>query len=68
MIRLLLMAALSSFCLNAAPAGKTRNVIVVMTDGLRWQEVFAGADEGWRIRKSFARSSGGRVPPRAARR
>jgi hypothetical protein len=24
---------------------KTENVILVMTDGLRWQEVFAGADE-----------------------
>jgi len=31
--------------LGAAPAGrKTRNVIVVMTDGLRWQEVFRGTD------------------------
>ena len=29
----------------AAPVPKTRNVIVVMTDGLRWQEVFGGADE-----------------------
>jgi hypothetical protein len=31
----------------AAPAGeehKTQNVIFVMTDGLRWQEVFQGAD------------------------
>jgi len=27
-----------------AAAGKTENVIVVMTDGLRWQEVFTGAD------------------------
>lgn len=26
------------------PALKTRNVIFVMTDGLRWQEVFQGAD------------------------
>lgn len=29
----------------AAPTGKTRNVVVVMTDGLRWQEVFQGADD-----------------------
>jgi hypothetical protein len=28
----------------AQPAGKTRNIIFVMTDGLRWQEVFNGAD------------------------
>ena len=27
-----------------AAAPRTRNVIVVMTDGLRWQEVFQGAD------------------------
>jgi hypothetical protein len=29
---------------SGAPAGKTRNVLLVMTDGLRWQEVFQGAD------------------------
>ncbi len=28
----------------AAGAGNTGNIIVVMTDGLRWQEVFNGAD------------------------
>lgn len=27
------------------PSLKTENVILVMTDGLRWQEVFGGADE-----------------------
>ncbi len=27
-----------------AQTGRTRNVILVMTDGLRWQEVFRGAD------------------------
>lgn len=30
--------------LSAAGARKTRNIIHVMTDGLRWQEVFSGAD------------------------
>lgn len=29
----------------AEPKPKTENVIVVMLDGLRWQEVFTGADE-----------------------
>ena len=24
--------------------GKTRNVVLIVTDGLRWQEVFTGAD------------------------
>ena len=33
------------FCWTAfAQPAKTKNVIFVMTDGLRWQEVFAGAD------------------------
>ncbi len=27
-------------------ATKTRNLLLVMTDGLRWQEVFSGADSG----------------------
>ncbi len=29
----------------ATPALKTRNVILIMVDGLRWQEVFTGADD-----------------------
>ena len=35
-------ALLSPLALAQAP--KTKNVILVMTDGLRWQEVFQGAD------------------------
>jgi len=37
----------SSILLLVAPlawAGKTRNVILVISDGVRWQEVFTGAD------------------------
>lgn len=30
--------------LNANAQGKTRNVVLIVTDGLRWQEVFTGAD------------------------
>jgi Metalloenzyme superfamily len=26
------------------PVGKTRNVVLIVTDGFRWQEVFSGAD------------------------
>ena len=40
---LLLCAAWASFA-GAQPARKTQNVLLVMTDGLRWQEVFKGAD------------------------
>jgi hypothetical protein len=28
-----------------APPGKTRNVVLIISDGLRWQEVFSGAEE-----------------------
>src|SRR5262245_64147020 len=32
------------FSAPAVSAGKTRNVILVIADGVRWQEVFTGAD------------------------
>jgi hypothetical protein len=42
LIALVLVALLA---LPAASAGlRTRNVVIVMTDGLRWQEVFQGAE------------------------
>jgi len=41
--RILLLGALACAAWPA-PAPKTRNVVLVMTDGLRWQEVFRGAD------------------------
>jgi len=41
---LLLTAALAQAAFAASTGAKTRNVIFVMTDGLRWQEVFRGAD------------------------
>jgi hypothetical protein len=31
--------------LSGAPARRTENVVLVTTDGLRWQEVFGGAEE-----------------------
>ncbi len=40
---LLVLAAISSFAAPAA-AHKTQNIIFVMTDGFRWQELFRGAD------------------------
>jgi hypothetical protein len=46
----LLFSALPLFgallLLSAAPAlaGKTQNVVLIVSDGLRWQEVFTGAD------------------------
>ena len=33
-----------TLCAGAQPQRRTENVVFVMTDGLRWQEVFRGAD------------------------
>lgn len=41
---LVLICAITSTLAGAPPDRKTRNVIFVMTDGLRWQEVFRGLD------------------------
>ena len=41
----LLIAGCAALLLStAALAGKTKNVILVISDGVRWQEVFTGAD------------------------
>jgi hypothetical protein len=40
-----LAAAIVLFASIAAAQPKTKNIIFVMTDGLRWQEVFTGAEE-----------------------
>ena len=42
---LLMLLALPSFAQAQAPAAlKTRNVVLIVSDGLRWQEIFTGAD------------------------
>jgi hypothetical protein len=41
---LLAIAILAVGSLSTAAERKTKNIIFVMTDGLRWQEVFQGAD------------------------
>ncbi|HEV7501697.1 MAG TPA: hypothetical protein VGQ33_16895, partial [Vicinamibacteria bacterium] len=38
-------AAAAASMLAAAPARRTENVVLITTDGLRWQEVFSGAEE-----------------------
>jgi hypothetical protein len=47
LINALSVGALLLF-LGAAPAlaGKTQNVVLIVSDGLRWQEIFTGADPG----------------------
>src|SRR6267154_1671145 len=44
--RAIVLALTIAFFAAVAPAQpKTKNIIFVMTDGLRWQEVFNGAEE-----------------------
>ena len=38
------VAMAAAAVLVAGPARRTRNVVLITTDGLRWQEVFGGAD------------------------
>jgi dienelactone hydrolase len=40
-----LAAVAAASLLLATPAPRTQNVVLITTDGLRWQEVFGGADE-----------------------
>ena len=47
--RLLRDAALSALLLigcSGAFAAKTQNIVLIVSDGLRWQEIFTGADAG----------------------
>ena len=50
LLRIVLLAVLAAAPLHAQPvqsgtsAQRTRNVVVIVSDGLRWQEVFTGAD------------------------
>jgi len=66
--RSLLIALLAGSVLIAAPAEhKTRNVIFVMTDGLRWQEVFRGADNTLIADKDALRQAYWRESPQQRR-
>ncbi len=60
-ICLLNFAALNA---NAQPAHDTQNVIVVMIDGMRWQEIFRGADPA--LIKTLGPESLGAAKERAA--
>jgi hypothetical protein len=43
-VRALAIGALLLFGAAPALAGKTQNVVLIVSDGLRWQEIFTGAD------------------------
>lgn len=44
----------AAMALAAPPARKTKHVVLVMTDGLRWQEVFRGAEESLMTKENGA--------------
>jgi dienelactone hydrolase len=44
-VPLAVLALAAAATLLAAPARRTENVVLITTDGLRWQEVFGGAEE-----------------------
>jgi len=44
-VRRLAAAALLALAAASAFAAKTQNVVLIVSDGLRWQEVFTGAEE-----------------------
>src|SRR5580693_5295817 len=44
LFRVTVSAALLLFC-SPGFAGKTENVVLIVSDGLRWQEIFTGAEE-----------------------
>ena len=50
--------ALAGFASSAFAQAPTRNVVVVTIDGLRWQEMFGGADEAY-----FKRDNTGVIDP-----
>src|SRR5260370_42347754 len=43
-IHALAVGALLLFGATPALAGKTQNIVLIVSDGLRWQEIFTGAD------------------------
>ena len=66
-VRCLLAICLLNFVAlnaNAQPAHDTQNVIVVMIDGMRWQEIFRGADPA--LIKTLGPESLGAAKERAA--
>lgn len=44
MRRALCLLILTALAASAQPPRQTQSVVILMTGGLRWQEVFSGAD------------------------
>ena len=45
-LSVLLSAIVALAPTDFAAQGKTRNVVLIVTDGLRWQELFRGGERG----------------------
>lgn len=52
-LHLMLICWLITFSLTAQQKLKTQNVILITLDGMRWQEVFAGAEKRLLLNKDF---------------
>lgn len=53
-IALVVSIAANALASHRVAAQQTKNVVLVVTDGLRWQEVFTGADSGLTARQPAA--------------
>ncbi len=76
-LRALSIGALLLFGAMPALAGKTQTVVLIVSDGLRWQEVFTGADPtllnekdggSWLEEADLASATGARTSMRGGRR
>lgn len=56
---LLLMVVVSAAAITFAQTHKTENVVIVTLDGMRWQEVFGGADSALLNNKKYTHDSSG---------
>lgn len=48
----------SFFIITASAQYKTKNLVIVTLDGMRWQEIFTGVDSALIVNKNFTRDSG----------
>lgn len=56
---ILLFAACITITLSSMAQSKTENIVIVTLDGMRWEEVFGGADEAILKNKKYTKDSSG---------
>lgn len=57
--RILLFAVCFAITINSVAQSKTENIVIVTLDGMRWQEVFGGADSALLKNKKYTKDSSG---------